>query len=83
MTSHGSNAEGISAVVYIVKLMNSVQVDQHGRLGQPQGQKRHETLATGKKLGLVSKVPKQTECLIDTSGCVILEWSWLHRKTLL
>jgi hypothetical protein len=69
--------------MYIVKLMNSVQIDQHGGLGQPEGKKRHETLPTSKKLGLISKGPKQPDRLIDTRGCEILEWSWLHGKTLL
>jgi hypothetical protein len=56
MARHGANTQGIAIVMYVVKLTYTIQVDQNGRLGQPQCQQRHQTLATGKKLGIVPEV---------------------------
>ena len=66
----------------VVELGDAVQVDQRRRGGQPERHHRHQTLAPGDHLRVLTALGEQRDRLLDASRREVLERSRLHAREL-
>jgi hypothetical protein len=79
----GADTKPIRGRLDAVHVGDVAQVDQHGRRGQPEGEKRHQALATGDKLAAAIAGRQQRRRLGKRPRRGIFERREFHRLALL
>jgi len=75
-----ANAQLASFLAHVIECIDTINVDEARRAGEPKIHRRHETLSAGKDLSFLTVHGEEIECIVDCAGRKIFERDRFHRR---
>ena len=78
LARHAADSNGALRILYVGQIIETVQVDEHGRRCQTEIHGWYQALPTRQRLGVAGMLCKERQCLLDCPRAKVFERSWLH-----